>query len=120
VVVCSKSTKASFTSTWLIATGSGPSLRTISWISPGVNSERSTAISSSGIPLRSKPGAPSATNSPIELGHVGMEHELAGEREPHFEDAALALPEYHGVGEVAWLELGSGRVVVEEVRVQVK
>ena len=49
----------------LTATGSGPSLRTCSSISPGRSTVRSTARSSTGTPFRSSPGASSATNRPI-------------------------------------------------------
>ena len=55
-----------------------------------------------------------------ELAHVGVEHVLAGVREAQLEDAALALALDHRVGEVARLELRAGRVVVEEVGVDVE
>ena len=49
-------------------TASGPSLRTVSWISPGRRTVRSTASSSTGRPLRSpRPGAPSAANTPTAI-----------------------------------------------------
>ena len=51
---------------------------------------------------------------------MGVEHVLAGVREAQLEDAALALALDHGVGEVAGLEPRAGRVVVEEVRVDVE
>ena len=60
-----KPAKASFTIAWRTCTGSGPSLRTFSSISPGRSTVRSTASSSTGTPLRSSPGASSATNSPM-------------------------------------------------------
>ena len=55
-----------------------------------------------------------------ELGHVGVEHVLAGVGEAQLEDAALALALDDRVGEVARLEPGAGRVVVEEVGVDVE
>ena len=57
---------ASLTTTCATDTASGPSLRTVSAISPGESCARSTASSSAGGPRRSpSPGASRAANSPI-------------------------------------------------------
>ena len=64
----SKGANASLTWTWATVTASGPSLRTVSSITPGSSTVRSTASSSTGGPRRSpSPGAPSAANSPIAI-----------------------------------------------------
>src|SRR5919106_4438572 len=55
-----------------------------------------------------------------ELAHVGVEHVLAGVGEAQLEDSALALTLDDGVREVARLEARAGRVVVEEVGVDVE
>ena len=67
---CVNDAKASFTITWRMRTGSGPSLRTCSWISPGFSTVRSTASRSCGTPIRSSPGAPSSTNSPMATARI--------------------------------------------------
>ena len=75
VSLWSNATKASFTNTCLISIGSGPSLRTRSSISPGCSTVRSTDSSSTGTPLRSSPGASSATNSDDGAGEHHQRHE---------------------------------------------
>ena len=52
--------------TWATVTASGPSLRTVSSIVPGLSFVRSKESSSTGGPRRSpRPGPSSATNAPI-------------------------------------------------------
>ena len=53
--------KASLTTACAIVTASGPSLRTVSSITPGVSFVRSTASSSAGGPRRSASPGPSST-----------------------------------------------------------
>ena len=60
---------------------------------------------------------------PSEIGElrlVGVEHELSPVGEPQLADAPLPLALDDGVGEFRRLEAGAGRVVVEEVAVQVE
>ena len=159
--VCVNGAKPSLTITWRMRTGSGPSFRTCSWISPGFSTVRSTAGSPAARRSGSSPGASSSTNSPIATASTasgatpashggrrdrasgGRLHQsvtskkpiqpssansltwawnmyLPGVREAQLEDAALALALDHGVGEVARLEARAGRVVVEEVGVDVE
>jgi len=51
---------------------------------------------------------------------VGVEHELSPAGEPQLADAPLPLALNDGVGEFRRLEAGAGRIVVEEVTVQVE
>src|SRR5919109_3359129 len=54
-----------------------------------------------------------------ELGLVGVEHEHAGVREVDLDDAPLSLSERDGVRELEPVA-GAGRVVAEEIAVQVE
>ena len=87
---------ASLTTACAIVTASGPSLRTVSSITPGVSFVRSTASSSAGGPRRSaRPGPSSTTKAPIATAISSQRDEA---QQPRRHAAGAQLGRGGGVG----------------------